>query len=88
EAVLAFRAKVGEIQMAGIGSSQKIEAAEKEPTKQQAAIRQQNVDEAKKYREQAEELQKHMLQQMGQLPASAGSSRGSAELMLTGMRRL
>jgi len=64
DAVLAFRTKVEELQQAGQKQLEKIQEAEGELSRQQAA----HVEEAKTYRVQAEEYQKTLLLQVGQLP--------------------
>ncbi|CAK0868330.1 unnamed protein product, partial [Prorocentrum cordatum] len=69
EAVLAFRTKLADIQQAGKTSLQKIEEAEAALARQQAEVRRKHAEEAKQLRDQAEQHQQLLVQQVEQLPS-------------------
>ncbi|CAK0892144.1 unnamed protein product, partial [Prorocentrum cordatum] len=69
EAVLAFRTKLADIQQAGKTSLQKIDEAEAALVRQQSEVRQKHAEEAKQLRDQAEQHQQLLVQQVEQLPS-------------------
>ncbi|CAK0794740.1 unnamed protein product, partial [Prorocentrum cordatum] len=69
EEVLAFRAKVEEIQQAGKQCLQNADDAEAELARQQAEVRRQHAEEAKRLRAQAEQHHQHLVRQVEQLPS-------------------